>query len=152
MATTVRPGSRRDGYASVRVAGLFVAALAILATVAAYLTWLGWHAVKDVHPNGSETGPYEAWQVVGLVLTIAVVTVCVGWSGHRWASFVIPAALTLAWSWDAATVPEAGPSFWPIGAFCIAVGSTITVPTIAFLAAAIASRRASNGRRRAAQL
>nr|WP_078629587.1 hypothetical protein [Streptomyces sp. NRRL WC-3744] len=28
---------------------------------------LGWDQRRDVHPDGSTTGPYEAWQVIGLV-------------------------------------------------------------------------------------
>ncbi|MEU5707813.1 hypothetical protein [Streptomyces flaveolus] len=33
---------------------------------------LGWDQRRDVHPDGSTTGPYEAWQVIGLVLTLLV--------------------------------------------------------------------------------
>ena len=143
MVATSRPAKTIRYSGLSRLAGLRVAALATLATMAAYLTWLGWHATKDVAPNGSQTGPYEDWQVAGLVLTIAALTVGVGLSGHRWASLVIPPTLTVIWSWDAATMPDTGPSFWPIGAFLIAVGSTVAVPTVAVVVAALASRRAS---------
>ncbi|WP_338698758.1 hypothetical protein V2W30_21305 [Streptomyces sp. Q6] len=43
--------------------------LAVLAA-ASWAGWLGWDQHRDVHPDGSTTGPYEAWQVVGLVLTL----------------------------------------------------------------------------------
>ncbi|CAM5519726.1 hypothetical protein SAVIM338S_03918 [Streptomyces avidinii] len=40
--------------------------------MAAWAAWLGWDQHRDVHPDGSTTGPYAAWQVIGLVLTLAV--------------------------------------------------------------------------------
>ncbi|MGW6214748.1 hypothetical protein [Streptomyces sp. NPDC055109] len=39
-------------------------------SVALWAAWLGWDQHRDVHPDGSTTGPYEAWQVIGLVLTL----------------------------------------------------------------------------------
>lgn len=39
-------------------------------TLAVWAAWLGWDQHRDVQPDGSETGPYEAWQVIGLVLTL----------------------------------------------------------------------------------
>ncbi|GAA3850480.1 hypothetical protein GCM10023084_00910 [Streptomyces lacrimifluminis] len=38
--------------------------------LAAWAAWLGWDQRHDVHADGSTTGPYEAWQVIGLVLTL----------------------------------------------------------------------------------
>jgi len=39
-------------------------------TLAVWAAWLGWDQHRDVQPDGSVTGPYEAWQVIGLVLTL----------------------------------------------------------------------------------
>lgn len=39
-------------------------------TPAVWAAWLGWDQHRDVQPDGSVTGPYEAWQVIGLVLTL----------------------------------------------------------------------------------
>ena len=44
--------------------------LLAVVTSAMWAAWLGWDQQLDVHPDGSETGPYEAWQVIGLVLTL----------------------------------------------------------------------------------
>ena len=62
-----------------------VTLVAVLLTVAAYLAWLGW----DQQRNPDGTGPYEAWQVVGLALTLAVVAAACSWrsadlSPKRW--------------------------------------------------------------------
>ncbi|MEU6840815.1 hypothetical protein ABZ930_02930 [Streptomyces sp. NPDC046716] len=48
--------------------------------IAAWAVWLGWDQHRDVHPDGSTTGPYAAWQVIGLVLTL-LAPVC--WSAAR---------------------------------------------------------------------
>ncbi|MFI1825623.1 hypothetical protein ACH41E_04090 [Streptomyces sp. NPDC020412] len=37
---------------------------------AAWAAWLGWDQQRDVEPDGYATGPYEAWQVIGLVFTL----------------------------------------------------------------------------------
>ncbi|MEU7567935.1 hypothetical protein [Streptomyces fradiae] len=41
-----------------------------VAAAVLWAAWLGWDQHRDVHPDGSTTGPYEAWQVIGLVLTL----------------------------------------------------------------------------------
>lgn len=52
-----------------------VALTAVVLTVASWLGWLGWDQQRN--PDGS--GPYEAWQVVGLALTLTVVAAaCAG--------------------------------------------------------------------------
>ncbi|MDJ0386054.1 hypothetical protein [Streptomyces sp. G-G2] len=49
-----------------------LAAVLVLAVVtsALWAAWLGWDQHRDVQPDGTTTGPYEAWQVIGLVLTL----------------------------------------------------------------------------------
>ncbi|MEU1461602.1 hypothetical protein ABZ467_13095 [Streptomyces sp. NPDC005727] len=49
-------------------------------SMALWAAWLGWDQHRDVHPDGSTTGPYEAWQVIGLVLTL-LAPVC--WAAFR---------------------------------------------------------------------
>ncbi|MEV7416630.1 hypothetical protein [Streptomyces sp. NPDC089919] len=58
------------------------AALLLLALVpvAAWAGWLGWDQQRDLHPDGSVSGPYEAWQVIGLVLTLIG---SVSWAAYR---------------------------------------------------------------------
>ncbi|MGW1802148.1 hypothetical protein ACWCQN_41190 [Streptomyces sp. NPDC001984] len=41
-------------------------------SLAVWAAWLGWDQHRDVQPDGTTTGPYEAWQVIGLVLTLLV--------------------------------------------------------------------------------
>ncbi|MGI5508138.1 hypothetical protein [Streptomyces sp. CA-106131] len=49
-------------------------------SLAAWAAWLGWDQHRDVQPDGTTTGPYEAWQVIGLVLTL-LAPVC--WAASR---------------------------------------------------------------------
>ncbi|GAA4856431.1 hypothetical protein [Kitasatospora terrestris] len=56
------------------------ALLLALVPMAAWAAWLGWDQLRDVHADGSETGPYEAWQVIGLLLTL-LPAVC--WAAYR---------------------------------------------------------------------
>ncbi|MFI0164300.1 hypothetical protein [Streptomyces sp. NPDC017095] len=42
---------------------------AVVASLA-WAAWLGWDQQRDVAPDGTVSGPYESWQVIGLVLTL----------------------------------------------------------------------------------
>ncbi|WP_328447616.1 hypothetical protein OG780_12530 [Streptomyces sp. NBC_00386] len=39
-------------------------------SLAVWAAWLGWDQHRDVQPDGTTTGPYEVWQVIGLVLIL----------------------------------------------------------------------------------
>ncbi|GAB2864249.1 hypothetical protein GCM10027074_34450 [Streptomyces deserti] len=108
---------------------------------AVWAAWLGWDQHRDVRPDGTTTGPYEAWQVIGLVLTLLVP---VYWAASRryFAGAVLgtTAGLTVAsfydWSDDAS------------GLFMIGVGMVMTgsfAVTAAVSAVIAATRR--EGRR-----
>ncbi|WP_412075039.1 hypothetical protein ACLF6K_02880 [Streptomyces xanthophaeus] len=84
----------------------FAPYLLVLIAAAAWAAWLGWDQHRDVHPDGSVTGPYEAWQVIGLVLTLLAPLYWAASRGHVVvASLGISAGLTAAafydWSDDA---------------------------------------------------
>ncbi|MEW1700494.1 hypothetical protein [Streptomyces sp. NPDC091278] len=111
------------------------AATAVVA-VAAWAAWLGWDQHRDVHPDGSVSGPYEAWQVAGLVLML-LVPVC--WAAHRRqvvaAAFGTSAGLTLAsavdWSDDSSGLFVIGVGMVALGTLgaAFAVGSLVTALT-----------------------
>ncbi|MEU8586878.1 hypothetical protein AB0C59_07685 [Streptomyces sp. NPDC048664] len=56
-------------------------ALAALA-VGAWAGWMGWDQRRDAHPDGTTTGPYGAWQIAGLVLTLLVPVCWAAWRRH----------------------------------------------------------------------
>jgi hypothetical protein len=86
--------------------------------------WLGWDQHRDVHPDGSTTGPYEAWQVIGLVLTL-LAPVCWAASRRHLAAAVLgpTVGLTLAayydWSDDSS-------GLFVIGVGLVMIGSLVT--------------------------
>ncbi|MGW7665647.1 hypothetical protein ACWGJX_00495 [Streptomyces sp. NPDC054775] len=49
-------------------------------SLALWAAWLGWDQHRDVQPDGTTTGPYGAWQVIGLLLTLLAV---VYWAASR---------------------------------------------------------------------
>jgi len=107
-------------------------------TVVAYLGWLGWDQQRN--PDGS--GPYDAWQVVGLALTLATMTAIVSWRSadvtQPLASVaMITALLTLAFSIDAATDRTPDASMWPAGAILLYSGAASGLVVAAVLARAL---------------
>ncbi|MFE4965761.1 hypothetical protein [Streptomyces sp. NPDC056660] len=91
-------------------------------SAAAWAAWLGWDQQYDVRADGSTSGPYEAWQVGGLVLTLLV---AVGWTAARGHSAAAvggtTAGLTLAayldWSGDASGLFAVGVGLVMVGTF-----------------------------------
>jgi hypothetical protein len=108
--------------------------LAIL-TAGIYLVWLGWDQRYDVGPGGVVTGPYQAWQVVGLVVGLAALAGFAGWRQRPEVGMVvIPAVMTLCFSVDAATDSETyGASLWPIGAALVGGGTLAGAAVVASL-------------------
>ncbi|MEU6494446.1 hypothetical protein ABZ890_29285 [Streptomyces sp. NPDC046984] len=49
-------------------------------SLAVWAAWLGWDQHRDVQPDGMTTGPYQAWQVIGLLLTLLA---AVYWAASR---------------------------------------------------------------------
>jgi hypothetical protein len=115
---------------------LIVLGLAV-ATLANYLIWLGWDQEKDISPDGSASGPYQPWQVVGLVLAVVLISAIAGWRGYPWVAGIVPAVvLTLCWSVDAVTDPD-NDGLWPVGAIMVAVGAFTGLTIVARLATTV---------------
>ncbi|MFF7176986.1 hypothetical protein [Streptomyces sp. NPDC008121] len=135
---------RRLNLASEPAAGLLTAVVAL----GAWAAWLGWDGHRDVHPDGSTTGPYEAWQVVGLVLTL-LVPVCWAASRRHVAAAVLgtTAGLTVAayvdWSDDAS-------GLFVIGVGMVAVGSLAVTALVSTAITSLKGRRESAAGRRGA--
>ncbi|GAA2429407.1 hypothetical protein GCM10010191_48500 [Actinomadura vinacea] len=97
---------------------LGAAILALAVSMLAWLAWLGWDQRYDEHPDGRVTGPYQAWQVVGLVVTLLVLGGLAVWQRRAvavWlgASLGTPLAAALDWAED---------GFWVIGVGLVGIG------------------------------
>jgi hypothetical protein len=119
--------------------------LAVLTTVT-YLAFLAWDQHKDI-AFGNVTGPYQAWQIVGVVLALGALAGMAGWHGQAGtATAVIPTVFTTCWIIDAVT-DEWNDGLWPIGAGLVAIGSFLGIGGAALLAVACRDhlqRRAPN--------
>ncbi len=111
----------------------------IALTVGAWAGWLGWDQERDVHPDGSTTGPYEAWQVIGLVLTLLVPVVLAAWRSEPAVPVIgVTVGLVMAsfadWSDDAS-------GLFVIGVAMVAVGSFATTAAVAAVVSALTTPR-----------
>ncbi|MDG4839702.1 hypothetical protein O7631_24515 [Micromonospora sp. WMMD967] len=110
------------------------------ATVGAWLLWLGWDNGHTVDAEtGATSGPYEAWQVIGCVLTLVLLAALAGRRLSPW--LVVPVmtvAFTAAWTWRAASTDDSG--LWAVGALLVLVG-TAAGSTAVSLAARRVGRR-----------
>ena len=111
MSTHQPATTTRSTAASVaRLAGAAVA-LGVFAA-AMWFAWLGWdHEYYQV--DGVAQGPYRAWQVIGVGLSIAVAAVLAYvWVRGVWAIFVLAAAAIIGfavpWTLDAASNDDTG--------------------------------------------
>ncbi len=107
--------------------------LLAVVTSAMWAAWLGWDQEYDVHPDGSQTGPYEAWQVIGLVLTL-LAPVCWVASRPRFPVAVlgVPVGLTVAAFYDWS---DDGSGLYVIGAGMVMMGSlAVTIAVSAVIA------------------
>lgn len=103
---------------------LTVVVLAVLTTVD-YFVFLGWDQAYDVDPEGVVTGPYQAWQVVGLCFGLVALAAGAAWHGHSTeVVVVIPAVMGVFFVVDAATdAATYGATLWPIGAAMVMGGT-----------------------------
>ncbi|MGW7820494.1 hypothetical protein ACWGLF_20730 [Streptomyces puniciscabiei] len=113
------------------------------ASVAAWAAWLGWDQHRDVHPDGSTTGPYEAWQVIGLAVTLLVPVCWAASRRHLIATVLGPTVgLTLAayfdWSDDSS-------GLFVIGVGLVMIGSFATTATVAAVVSWVRQRRPRTG-------
>jgi hypothetical protein len=87
----------------------------VLAGAAAWFAWLGWDISYQTDPaTGTTSGPYEAWQVIGAVVTLALVAVL---ASLRLSMFGAAAALAagFAAAWTATSAPEDQSGLWVVG-------------------------------------
>ena len=116
-------------------------ALVAVLSAACWLAWTGWDTQRDVDPvTGATSGPYEAWQVLGCVVSLAAVTVlAVRALGTGRAVVTVAAAFTLAWVATSAAADESG--LWLVGAVLVLLGTAAGAGVVALVVTAARRRR-----------
>ncbi len=124
-----------------------VALLVGLATLANYVGWLGWDQQRNVGWN-QQPGPYETWQIVGLVAVLVVIAAVAGWRGRASAGAAsATVVMTLCFAIDAASEPaQYNDGLWPVGALLVAGGTFVGVKFVATCADGFAARREFSSR------
>ena len=111
--------------------------------LATWAAWLGWDQHRDVHPDGSTTGPYEAWQVIGLGLTL-LAPVC--WAAYRSSAMAAvsgtTAGLTAAAFYDWS---DAASGLYAVGAVMVMLGSLLATGAVSLVMVALRRRTAGPG-------
>lgn len=108
-----------------------------LATFANVIGWLGWHRPKYFGSDGYLHGPYQRWQIVGLVLALGLIAVVVGWRGRpRVAVVTITLVMTVSFFVQGATDPRSDGLF-PVGSALVALGTYTFVAIVAGAANAL---------------
>jgi hypothetical protein len=111
---------------------LVCAASTAVATVVAYLSWLGVSTDKTVGQDGPQTGPYQTWQVVGLTITLVLLAGVVGWLGQPLAAtVVIPPTAVACFGFIAMRDPAANGT-WTVGALLILFGGLVGIGATAY--------------------
>ncbi|MEV0594633.1 hypothetical protein [Nonomuraea cavernae] len=115
------------------MARVWIGLILAVASLANYLAWLGWDQERDVEPDGSLSGPYQPWQVAGLVIVLGILAVLAGRRGHPVIGTLSIAGVTwLSWSIDAATSDDSG--LWVVGAVLLFPAVFVGVAVVAFWA------------------
>ncbi|WP_217206618.1 hypothetical protein [Streptomyces sp. AC550_RSS872] len=103
-------------------------------SLAGWAAWLGWDQHRDVQPDGTTTGPYEAWQVVGLVLTLLVPVSWAAWRHATGAVLGTTAGLTVAacydWSDDASGLYGVGVGMVMLGTLAVTAGFSAVISSV----------------------
>jgi hypothetical protein len=124
---------------------LGVPGLAVL-SVAAWSLWLGWdHEYQTDPATGVSSGPYEAWQVAGCVLSLVAIAIVGGLLLGPW--LVVPTmtvAFTGAWSASAASTDDTG--LWVVGAGLVFIGLALGSAALSFGASMVRKRPAASAR------
>lgn len=116
-------------------------AVTFLASLTGYLALIGWDQRKTLGSDGYLHGPYETWQVGALCAVVALAAVWAGWRrGGRVASLSAAAAITAAFSVDAATDPE-NDGLWGVGAVTVLVATYLGCRLCTLIGAWLRRRR-----------
>ncbi|MFJ2745147.1 hypothetical protein ACIO3O_36440 [Streptomyces sp. NPDC087440] len=120
---------------------LFVGLALALTAAALWAAWLGWDHVRDVHPDGSTTGPYEPWQVLGLVLTLLPPVCWAVFRRFRVGPVVgVAAGLTVASFYDWSAHDASG--LYGVGVIMVAIGSVMATGGVVAVVGGLAEGRA----------
>ncbi|WP_157544852.1 hypothetical protein [Microtetraspora fusca] len=112
--------------------GARIGVILAVASLVNYLAWLGWDQERDVEPDGSLSGPYQPWQVAGLVVVMGILAAVSGRRGHPWIGTIsVAGVMWVSWSVNALFSDNSG--LWVVGAAALLPAVFFGVSLVAFL-------------------
>ncbi|MEO6020083.1 MAG: hypothetical protein ABIP45_07525 [Knoellia sp.] len=123
-----------------RQSAALVLVLALL-TASCWWAWLAWDSTYQVDPiTGNASGPYEAWQVIGCVLSLVAIGCVAALRLPAWVVITtMTVAFTAAWTATAQSQDETG--LFMVGAVLVFVGMACASGILVALVQSIARRR-----------
>jgi hypothetical protein len=113
--------------------------LAAALSVATWWLWLGWDEEYQFDASGVASGPWEAWQVIGVAVTLGLIA---GLAALRTSFLLVTPAVTIpftvTWSMHAAARDETG--MWGVGAILILGGAGLGTGAVAGIVNAVSLR------------
>ncbi|MEU7750627.1 hypothetical protein [Micromonospora sp. NPDC049171] len=121
---------------------LFGVLFLAVATVGAWILWLGWDTRYTVDAQtGASSGPYEPWQVIGCVLTLVLLAALAGTRLSPWlVAPVMTVTFTAVWSWRAAGTDDSG--LWAVGGILVLVGMAVGSALVSLVGRRVGQRSA----------
>ncbi|MEU8082222.1 hypothetical protein AB0B57_01100 [Micromonospora sp. NPDC049101] len=121
---------------------LFGVLFLAVATVGAWILWLGWDTRYTVDARtGASSGPYEPWQVIGCVLTLVLLAALAGTRLSPWlVAPVMTVTFTAVWSWRAAGTDDSG--LWAVGGILVLVGMAVGSALVSLVGRRVGQRSA----------
>ena len=109
-----------------------------------WFAWLAWDDTYQIDPDtGVASGPYEAWQVLGAVVTLAVLaSIGALWAGVQPTIVSLTTGFTVAWSATAAPRDETG--LWLVGALLVLAGVALGSGLVTLVVTLLFGRRPSS--------
>lgn len=105
-----------------------------------WFAWLAWDRTYQLDPvTGVASGPYETRQVLGAVVTLAVLaSVGALWAGPRETILSLTIGFTAAWSASAAADDDTG--LWVVGALLVLAGMALGVGLVTSIVTLLSRR------------
>jgi hypothetical protein len=124
------------------VKGIFFATIWVsLASLANFLIWSGWRKPKYLGSDGSLHGPYQPWQVVGLIVMLIVIVAITSLRGYPMVAVVMTTLVMTTIVSVQAEMDPLNDGLWVIGATLFAIGNLLLATLTAAPATLLRRRR-----------
>lgn len=126
-------------FAQSLLPGLLSGLIGFAVSAVGWWSLLGWDHAGTYDVDGNYSGPYEAWQVIALVIVMGLLA---AWLGIRNSFFAGPLAATVALTASfAVEAHEDSSGLWVVGATALAIGSFAGMSVAAIVVHAVAKAR-----------